>query len=50
MADEPLLTPDDAREIIGDLQRIVTPDGIQETFQLRAAVAGVRPRRDRDHW
>ena len=30
------------REIIADLQRIVTPDGIQESYQLRAG--GI------DHW
>jgi pimeloyl-ACP methyl ester carboxylesterase len=33
---------DDARELIADLQRIVTPDGVQESFQLPAG--GV------DHW
>jgi pimeloyl-ACP methyl ester carboxylesterase len=33
---------DEAREIIADLQRIVTPDGVQENYQLRAG--GV------DHW
>ena len=42
MTDEPRLTADEAREVIADLQRIVAPDGIQETFQLRAG--GV------DHW
>jgi pimeloyl-ACP methyl ester carboxylesterase len=40
-ADEEL-TADDAREIIADLQRIVAPTGIQETYQLSAG--GL------DHW
>ncbi|HET6985444.1 MAG TPA: alpha/beta hydrolase [Kribbella sp.] len=42
MTEEPSLTADEAREIIADLQRIVTPDGVQETYQLRAG--GI------DHW
>ncbi|MEU4194552.1 alpha/beta hydrolase [Kribbella sp. NPDC026611] len=33
---------DEAREIIADLQRIVAPNGVQETYQLRAG--------DVDHW
>ena len=40
--EEPLLTVDDAREIIEDLQRIVAPTGIQESYQLTAG--GI------DHW
>ncbi|MEV0797778.1 alpha/beta hydrolase [Kribbella sp. NPDC050281] len=42
MTDEPLLTAEEAREVIEDLNRIVAPDGIQETYQLRAG--GI------DHW
>jgi pimeloyl-ACP methyl ester carboxylesterase len=42
MADEPPPSVDDARETIADLHRIVAPNGIQETYQLRAG--------DIDHW
>jgi len=36
MTEDPPLTADEAREIIADLHRIVTPDGVQKTYQLRA--------------
>src|SRR4051812_27946463 len=42
MTDEPLLTAEEAREVIEDLNRIVAPEGIQQTYQLTAG--GV------DHW
>ncbi|TCC46784.1 alpha/beta hydrolase [Kribbella capetownensis] len=42
MTDEPLLTAEEAREVIEDLHRIVAPDGIQEAYQLSAG--GI------DHW
>jgi hypothetical protein len=42
MTEEPPLTADDAREIIADLHRIVTPDSVQERSET-GLLTYVRP-------